>query len=82
MFGYDAPHFGFLTLSYPVQVLPCMDHGHTFGAFAINAWARGPLDAGSQTFGSNCPPSTRESASGASMAPSWGPWPAFMPSPA
>lgn len=48
--GNDAP-FGFISVSYPIQVMPCIERGKSFEAFALNAWGRGSMTTGSETFG-------------------------------
>jgi predicted permease len=51
VFGSDYLNFGFISISYPIQVMPCVERGKSFEAFAISAWARGTMNTGSETFG-------------------------------
>jgi predicted permease len=53
VFGSDFPgsRSGFTSNSYPIQIMPCVESGKSFDAFAINAWGRGTMSTGSETFG-------------------------------
>ena len=51
VFGADSPHYGFISNSYPIQVMPCVERGKSFEAFALSAWGRGTMDTGKETFG-------------------------------
>jgi ABC-type antimicrobial peptide transport system permease subunit len=51
VFGSDYLSFGFISNSYPIQVMPCVERGKSFEAFAISAWGRGTMDTGIETFG-------------------------------
>ncbi len=50
-FGSDYPNSGFVALSYPNQIMPCIERGKSFEAFAISNWGRGTINTGSETFG-------------------------------
>lgn len=51
IFGVNDRSFGFVSVSYPIQVMPCVERGKSFEAFALNAWGRGSMTTGSETFG-------------------------------
>jgi putative ABC transport system permease protein len=51
VFGADYPNTGFVALSYPIQIKPCLERGKSFEGFAISAWGRGTMNTGSATFG-------------------------------
>jgi putative ABC transport system permease protein len=51
--SYNASYNSFVVNSYPVQILPCIEKGRSFEAFAIKNWKRGGMNAGDDTFGVN-----------------------------
>lgn len=52
LFGsHSATLHAFVANSYPVQIVPCMERGKSFEAFAIKHWQYGFINAGVDTYG-------------------------------
>jgi putative ABC transport system permease protein len=51
VFGTDQPGFGFNPSAYLAQILPCMEHGRAFEAFAVGAIDSGVMDTGTESLG-------------------------------
>lgn len=51
VFGYQPPVNGWIGLSWPAQIEPCVEKATSFEAFALDASGRGQVGTGTETLG-------------------------------